>query len=126
MRTKDIKVGEDYAYSAWKWANAEHVTVLEKDVLAKISSRWNARPEKALKVAYATGPNKGHEFFVRPAQIIRTWAEEHSRRTQIGKAEAARAAWERQARKDRATLAKTLDEALLAKGAEVGIGYVYN
>lgn len=130
MQSKDIKIGEDYAYQAWSRHSAsERVTVTGVNTTYREPNRWGGRPTVHTGVVtftYATGEAKGTEGFCKPAKIIRPWSAEHAERVAVGKARAAAERDRQHTRQQRAEQAFKMHQALIAAGAKVGISYTYD
>jgi len=129
MKTSDLEVGTDYAYEPWKRARPERVTVLDKNVYGVDQSGFGGRGGKRnglVKVAYATGEQKGREFLVRPQTLLRTWKKHHAAAVSAGRYRA------QQARKDQveleanSALAFALHQKMLAAGAPLETESVYD
>jgi hypothetical protein len=128
MQTKDLKVGTDYAYQERPYWTTERVTVLETKATAKVSYGYYGATKNVtgVKVEFVTGDRKGDTKIVKPQTIKRTWSEEHAQRVATGKSRAEQARREQALRTERAEQAFALHQAMVAKGAKVGISYTYN
>lgn len=135
MQTKDLTVGTDYAYDAdyrskRYTSRPDRVTVLAVGVRAfDADARGRSREHKQpgmVKVRYVNGPSKGTTFHVRPATLTKTWSQHHGERVSAGRAQSERERMQDERRAERASLALRLHDALVLKGAKVGISYTYD
>lgn len=115
MRTKDIKVGEFYAYFAWKGANAQRVKVLETGVEQR--SRYNYARSTAKTGVRVLLEGRG-EHVVRSATIVRTWAEQEPIERAARERREACKDRQRETYARRAALAQRIETRLAAHGVE--------
>lgn len=131
MKTKDLVVGTDYAVNESTYGKAYRATVLEVnatyDKSVGFQSRRTERVSGMVKVEAVSGDfvTKGDVLYVKPQHVRRTWSEEHAERIALGKHVAEQKRHEESQRKQRAEQAFALHEAMVAKGAKVGLSYTY-
>lgn len=127
MKSSDIKVGEQYAFKHRPSAyTVNRVKVLEVGVRHRVIPRDSYRAitkDNGVKVEFFYS---GTVEVVDPKTITETWLEHLLKRRR-------NAAWKREREQHengemqrRAKVAYALHEALVAKGAKVGLGYTYS
>jgi hypothetical protein len=136
MKSKDIVVGEDYAYQRWGGRYSAHsgsrerVTVTGVNQKVNVGGRytWSRDEYKTglVTFVYATGDNKGEKGYCLPQKIMHSWSEEHGARVSAGKFKADAKREEQATRKQRAEVAFRLHTSLREAGAPVGFSYTYN
>lgn len=115
MRTKDIKVGEFYAYFAWKGSDAQRVKVLETGVEQR-QGRYDSR--STAKTGVRVLLDGRGERVVRSATIVRTWAEQEPIERAARERQEAYEARLRETYARRAALAQRIETRLAAHGVE--------
>lgn len=130
MKTKDLKVGTDYAYQSRTYRAPERVTVLEVGVTGHDANDrgWGEKTVHPglVKIEYATGAAKGETMLVRPQTLTKTWSHHHGEQVALGVHRAAQKRREQAQREHRAYLAFTMHQRLLTAGAPMELVAVYD
>jgi hypothetical protein len=132
MKSKDLKVGTDYAVNESNYGKPYRATVLEVNATTKVKVGFYSTKTETLKgmvkVKAVSGAfvEKGETLYVKPQHVKQLWSEYHGEQVRAGKARAAADRSEAALRKQRADQAFSLHTALVAKGAKVGLSYSYD
>lgn len=124
MKTKDITVGEHYAYASGSWQTPVEVEVLATGVETKghVSTYGRARSQKSgVHVKFV---QDGHVGTVASRQIVRPWDEQAEINETRRENERKRFNADRQRAESRATLAYRLEPILRDNGYEPTLQYV--
>lgn len=122
MKTADIKVGEDYAYFAYKHSNAERVTVTATGVAQQGSRHYYGRgptTKSGVTFTFVNGSRKGQSMTARAQTIVRPWAEQQVIEDNAREARKQRDDYARATAARRAATAARIEAVLEAHGEPV-------